>query len=53
MRLGATLLARAEERVRSGRSGTYAVRMTDTKGTVVAEMRGHSRLSGGKFFPEI
>jgi acyl-CoA thioesterase len=51
-RLGETLTATAEERVRAGRSGIYDVRVTGADGTVVAEMRGHSRLSGGRFFPE-
>ncbi len=51
-RLGERLLATAEERLRSGRSGMYDVRVTGEDGSVVAEMRGHTRLSGGKFFPE-
>ncbi len=51
-RLGETLTATAEERVVTGRSGIYDVRVTGEDGTIVAEMRGHSRLSGGRFFPE-
>jgi len=51
-RLGETLTATAEERVTAGRSGIYDVRVTGDDGTIVAEMRGHSRLSGGRFFPE-
>ena len=51
-RLGERLVAAAEERLRSGRSGMYDVRVTGADGAVVAEMRGHTRLSGGKFFPE-
>jgi acyl-CoA thioesterase len=51
-RLGEVLVADAEERVRSGRTGMYDVRVTGDDGSVVAEMRGHTRLSGGKFFPE-
>ncbi|MGE0416712.1 MAG: hydroxyphenylacetyl-CoA thioesterase PaaI [Acetobacteraceae bacterium] len=51
-RLGETLTADAEERVVSGRSGIYDVRVIGGDGTVVAEMRGHSRLHGGKFFAE-
>ncbi len=51
-RLGETLTATAEERVRAGRSGIYDVRVTGADGAVVAEMRGHSRLAGGRFFAE-
>ncbi len=52
-RLGERLVAEAEERVRSGRTGMYDVRVTGDDGSVVAEMRGHTRLAGGKFFPEV
>lgn len=52
-RLGERLVAEAEERVRSGRTGLYDVRVTGDEGSVVAEMRGHTRLSGGRFFPEV
>jgi acyl-CoA thioesterase len=51
-RLGETLRAEAEERVRSGRTGIYDVSVTGADGSVVAEMRGHTRLTGGQFFPE-
>jgi acyl-CoA thioesterase len=50
--LGEVLVAAAEERVRTNRTGMYDVRVTGADGTVVAEMRGHTRLSGGKFFAE-
>jgi acyl-CoA thioesterase len=50
-RSGERLVAEAEERSRSGRSGIYDVRVTGSSdGSVVAEFRGHSRLSGGRFF---
>jgi acyl-CoA thioesterase len=50
-RLGETLVAEAEERSRSGRSGIYDVQVTGSSdGSVVAEFRGHTRLSGGPFF---
>jgi acyl-CoA thioesterase len=49
-RLGERLVAEATERVREGRSGIYDVRVTSSDGGVVAEFRGHTRLSGGKFF---
>jgi acyl-CoA thioesterase len=50
-RAGETLNAEAEERSRSGRSGIYDVRITGSSdGSVVAEFRGHTRLSGGRFF---
>jgi acyl-CoA thioesterase len=49
--LGETLVAEAVERSRSGRSGIYDVRVTaSSDGSVVAEFRGHTRLSGGRFF---
>jgi acyl-CoA thioesterase len=51
-RLDERLVATAEERVRSGRSGMYDVRVTGGDGTIVAEMRGHTRLTGGRFFSE-
>lgn len=51
VREGETLVATAEERSRSGRSGIYDVRVTGSSdGAVVAEFRGHTRLSGGRFF---
>jgi acyl-CoA thioesterase len=49
--LGETLRAEAIERARSGRSGIYDVCVTGADGGVIAEFRGHSRLSGGPFFP--
>ncbi len=52
-RLGETLVAVAEERNRTGRSGIYDVRVTGSDGTTVAEMRGHTRMAGGKFFPDL
>ena len=51
-RLGEHLVAVAEERLRAGRTGMYDVRVTGADGAVVAEMRGHTRLSGGRFFPQ-
>jgi acyl-CoA thioesterase len=49
--LGETLVAEAEERSRAGRTGIYDVRVTGLSDrTVVAEFRGQSRLSGGRFF---
>jgi len=52
-RLGEILTAAAEERSRSARSGIYDVRVTGSSGgSVVAEFRGHTRLSGGRFFTE-
>lgn len=50
-RLGEVLTATAEERSKTGRSGLYDVRVTGSlDGSVVAEFRGHTRLSGGRFF---
>jgi acyl-CoA thioesterase len=43
-RLGETLVAEAEERVRAGRSGLYDVRVCTTAGELVAEFRGHTRV---------
>ncbi len=52
-RAGETLVAEAEERSRAGRSGIYDVRVTGSSdGSVVAEFRGHTRLSGGRFFTD-
>lgn len=51
-RLGERLVATAEERLRAGRTGIYDVRVTGDDGTVVAEMRGHTRQTGGRYFPE-
>ena len=50
-RLDEILTATAEERSRSGRAGMYDVRVAgSTDGSTVAEFRGHTRLSGGRFF---
>ena len=50
-RLGETLTAEAAERSKSGRSGMYDVRVTGSSdGSAVAEFRGHTRLTGGRFF---
>jgi acyl-CoA thioesterase len=43
-RRGERLTAEAVERSRAGRSGLYDVRVTGEDGTVVAELRGHSRI---------
>jgi acyl-CoA thioesterase len=51
-RLGETLTAEAVERARSGRSGIYDVRVSGADGGVVAEFRGHSRSTGGRYFAE-
>jgi acyl-CoA thioesterase len=51
-RSGETLTAEAVERTRSGRSGIYDVRVINAAGDVVAEFRGHSRTTGGRFFAE-
>lgn len=48
--LGQTLIAEAEERARSGRSGLYDVRVSTDAGAVIAEFRGHSRTTGERFF---
>ncbi|MGC8475108.1 MAG: hydroxyphenylacetyl-CoA thioesterase PaaI [Acetobacteraceae bacterium] len=49
-RQGEILRAEAVERVVAGRSGITDVRVTGAGGEVVAELRGHSRLTGGHFF---
>jgi acyl-CoA thioesterase len=51
-RLGEKLTAEAVERTRSGRSAMYDVRVCDATGKTVAEFRGHSRTTGGRFFAE-
>jgi acyl-CoA thioesterase len=43
-RSGERLTAEAVERVSQGRSGLYDIRVTGQDGTIVAEMRGHSRV---------
>jgi len=49
-RRGEHLRAEAVERIRTGRSGITDVRVTGGDGSVVAELRGNSRLTGGRFF---
>ncbi|MBW4092229.1 MAG: hydroxyphenylacetyl-CoA thioesterase PaaI [Proteobacteria bacterium] len=49
-RRGEVLRAEAVERIRTGRSGITDVRVTGDDGSVVAELRGNSRLTGGRFF---
>jgi len=49
-RRGERLRAEAVERIRTGRSGITDVRVTGGDGSVVAELRGNSRLTGGRFF---
>jgi acyl-CoA thioesterase len=51
-RLGERLVAVAEERHLAGRSGIYDVRVTGADGAVIAELRGHSRAIGERFFEE-
>jgi acyl-CoA thioesterase len=51
-RHGETLTAEAVERTRSGRSAMYDVRVCNATGETVAEFRGHSRTTGGRFFAE-
>ena len=49
---GDRLTARAKEVNRRGRSGIYDIRVTNQRGDVVAEFRGHSRTISGKLLPE-
>ncbi len=49
-RLGDVLTAAATERASEGRTAMYDVRVTTRDGAVVAEMRGHTRTLGRKFF---
>jgi acyl-CoA thioesterase len=49
--LGQRLVARAEERARSGRTGLYDVSVRAADGTLVAEFRGQSRTIEGKLVP--
>ncbi len=51
-RLGETLRAEAVERVRRGRSGITDIRVSGENGDIVAELRGHSRTTGARFFGE-
>jgi acyl-CoA thioesterase len=50
-RIGQILVAVAEERARSGRSGIYDITVRTAEGTAIAEFRGGSRTLGEKFFP--
>lgn len=49
--LGDRLTATAEQRHHQGRSGITDVRIT-AGDRIIAEFRGHSRTTGGKFFPQ-
>jgi acyl-CoA thioesterase len=49
-RLGERLVATAREIARSGRSGLTDVTVVNAEGTAIAEFRGQSRLTGGRFF---
>ncbi|MDE2334433.1 MAG: hydroxyphenylacetyl-CoA thioesterase PaaI [Rhodospirillales bacterium] len=51
-KLGMRLNATAVERVRTGRSGIYDIRVEDEAGMVIAEFRGQSRSLGTRFFEE-
>jgi acyl-CoA thioesterase len=46
-KVGETLIAEAEERASSGRTGVYAVRVMASDGRIVAEFQGLSRQIGG------
>ncbi len=50
--LGDTLVAQASERAIAGRTGIYDVRVATVDGAIVAEMRGHTRTLGRKFFED-
>jgi acyl-CoA thioesterase len=52
-KLGDRLVARAEERARSGRTAIYDVRVETDTGVVIAEFRGQSRLIEGKLLPQL
>jgi acyl-CoA thioesterase len=49
VRLGQVLTATAKEVARQGRSGIYDVSLKDETGQIVAEFRGHSRLTNLPF----
>ena len=49
---GEMLHAHAMERSRAGRSGIYDVQVTAADNRIIAELRGHSRTLGQKFFGE-
>jgi acyl-CoA thioesterase len=48
VREGETLTAHAIERERAGRDGVYETAVRDSRDTVVAEFRGHSRTISGR-----
>mgnify|MGYP001106393186 CR=1 FL=1 len=48
VREGETLTAHAVERTRAGRGGIYDITVRDSRGTAVAEFRGHSRTISGR-----
>jgi len=50
--VGDELVAEAQERARSGRSGVYDVSVRRSDGTAVAELRGRSRTIGGSLVPD-
>jgi acyl-CoA thioesterase len=49
-RLGDRLVARAEERSRTGRNGVYDVTVRTAEGALVAEFRGRSRATSAALF---
>lgn len=49
---GDTLIARATEVHKAGRSGTYDVIVTNQRGETIALLRGHSRTIKGQHFEE-
>jgi acyl-CoA thioesterase len=49
--LGDTLVAKAVERQRAGRTGVYDVTVTRDEGFVIAEFRGISRVVEGEWVP--
>jgi acyl-CoA thioesterase len=51
-KLGDRLRAEAAERMLSGRSGIYDIRVTNQDGVLIAEFRGHSRTIQGALLPE-
>ena len=50
--LGMRLVADAQERQRSERSGIYDITVRDETGTVIAEFRGHSRTLPGSLIDD-
>lgn len=52
VKAGEILIARAQERQRSKRSGIYDITLTREDDVVVAEFRGHSRTVKGQHLPE-